>query len=55
MECIHSVDWALDEKSSINDCTLFGTAILADKAIPFDNNSVFSQISHKHEECGMSL
>ena len=51
----HSVDWVLHEKSSINDCTLFASAISADEAILFDNSSIFSQVSHKHEDCGMSL
>ena len=36
------------------DFTLFASAILADEAIYFDN-SIFAQILHKHEECGMSL
>ena len=55
VECIHSVDWVLHEKSWINYCTLFASAILAYEAIPFDNSSIFSQISHRHEDCGMSL
>ena len=55
VECIHSVDWVLHEKFSINYCALFASAILAYEAIPFDNSSIFSQISHKHEDCGMSL
>ena len=55
MECIHSADWVFHEKSLINDRTLFAAAILADEAIPFDNSSIFSQILHKHEDCGMSL
>ena len=49
------VDWVLHEKSSINYCTLFASAILADEAIPLDNSSTFLQISHKHEDCGMAV
>ena len=45
----------LHEKSSINDCALFASVILADEAIHFDNNCIFSQISDKHEDCGMPL
>ena len=40
VECIHSihlVDCVLHEKSSINSCTLFASAILVDEAISFDN------------------
>ena len=55
VECIHSVDWVLHEKSSINDCTLFASVILADEAIPFDDSSIFSQISDRHEDCEIAL
>ena len=55
VECIRPVDWVLHKKSTINYCTLFASAILAGEVIPFDNSSIFLQISHKHENCGMAL